>query len=558
MGAAEYALSPGRRGAVGPPQLARHAGRARDRRRVPRAVPQRQRGQAASRSRVECGDADEACATVKRVLRDAGVPATGSSLGATGTQNVIRVVVGTVGQGARPAQRRGARAGPQAQRRVRALQRGGRAEPARRARAHGSRRGHGRRPGGRHGPARRRAGLGGHGGSDEGVDAAAERARPGDAARRVRRGGHAGPAPRSCRWRRSEPRPRLPPAARARCTPRAPGPPPRSAARSRWCARSTSTRWSSLAVLAGVLGAGVAAGVGAELRRTALLSVPLALLIALVNPLVYQGGDTLLVRGGTFLGQALGHHARGAGGGRPGGPARDRVPHGLRPLLRLRRPRRAAAPVPARVVPLGAHRVARHPARAGARARRAADGRRGPLPPAAPRPAGGGPGGAGERARPRGRRGGRARGARLLARRAARAGPAAAVVAARPAGGRGGRPDRRSPPSPAGRWASASSSSTRRWRSRPGPARACLIAPDPARLGASVRRGRGAAGGGPCWLAPAASPTPTRSAPSRRCATSRSRSPRAASRCSPACRGRASRPCCARCAASCPTSTAAR
>ena len=43
--------------------------------------------------RVECADADEACATVKRVLRDAGVPATGSSLGATGTQNVIRVVV---------------------------------------------------------------------------------------------------------------------------------------------------------------------------------------------------------------------------------------------------------------------------------------------------------------------------------------------------------------------------------------------------------------------------------------------------------------------------------
>ena len=43
--------------------------------------------------RVECSDADEACATVKRVLRDAGVPATGASLGATGTQNVIRVVV---------------------------------------------------------------------------------------------------------------------------------------------------------------------------------------------------------------------------------------------------------------------------------------------------------------------------------------------------------------------------------------------------------------------------------------------------------------------------------
>ena len=38
-------------------------------------------------------------------------------------------------------------------------------------------------------------------------------------------------------------------------------------------------------------------------RRAARLSLPLALLIALVNPLVYQGGDTLLVRGGTFLGR---------------------------------------------------------------------------------------------------------------------------------------------------------------------------------------------------------------------------------------------------------------
>ena len=58
-----------------------------------------------------------------------------------------------------------------------------------------------------------------------------------------------------------------------------------------------------LAVLAAVVGAAVAAGVGAELRRTALLAVPFALLIALVNPLVYQEGETLLVRGGTVLGR---------------------------------------------------------------------------------------------------------------------------------------------------------------------------------------------------------------------------------------------------------------
>ena len=58
-----------------------------------------------------------------------------------------------------------------------------------------------------------------------------------------------------------------------------------------------------VAVLAGVVGAGAAAGVGSEMIRAARLSVPLAVLIALVNPLVYQGGDTLLVRGGTFLGR---------------------------------------------------------------------------------------------------------------------------------------------------------------------------------------------------------------------------------------------------------------
>ncbi len=58
-----------------------------------------------------------------------------------------------------------------------------------------------------------------------------------------------------------------------------------------------------VAVLVAVIGAGLAAGVGSELARTAILSVPLALLIAFINPLVYQEGETLLVRGGTFLGR---------------------------------------------------------------------------------------------------------------------------------------------------------------------------------------------------------------------------------------------------------------
>ena len=41
---------------------------------------------------------------------------------------------------------------------------------------------------------------------------------------------------------------------------------------------------------------------GAEIGRAIRLALPLALLIALINPLVYQGGDTLLIRGGEFLG----------------------------------------------------------------------------------------------------------------------------------------------------------------------------------------------------------------------------------------------------------------
>jgi energy-coupling factor transport system permease protein len=60
-------------------------------------------------------------------------------------------------------------------------------------------------------------------------------------------------------------------------------------------------------VLAGALGgivlAGVAAGVGREVARSVRLALPFALLIALVNALVYQGGETLLVRGGEFLGR---------------------------------------------------------------------------------------------------------------------------------------------------------------------------------------------------------------------------------------------------------------
>ena len=57
--------------------------------------------------------------------------------------------------------------------------------------------------------------------------------------------------------------------------------------------------------LAAVVLAGVAASVGAELGRAARLTVPLALLIVLVNPLVYREGETLLIRGGEVLGYRI-------------------------------------------------------------------------------------------------------------------------------------------------------------------------------------------------------------------------------------------------------------
>ena len=51
--------------------------------------------------------------------------------------------------------------------------------------------------------------------------------------------------------------------------------------------------------------AGLAAGVGSELARAARLAVPLALLIVIINPLVYREGETLLIRGGEVLGYRI-------------------------------------------------------------------------------------------------------------------------------------------------------------------------------------------------------------------------------------------------------------
>ena len=60
-----------------------------------------------------------------------------------------------------------------------------------------------------------------------------------------------------------------------------------------------------LGALVAVVVAGVAAGVGGELGRAARLTVPLALLIVIINPLVYREGETLLIRGGEVLGYRI-------------------------------------------------------------------------------------------------------------------------------------------------------------------------------------------------------------------------------------------------------------
>jgi energy-coupling factor transport system permease protein len=55
--------------------------------------------------------------------------------------------------------------------------------------------------------------------------------------------------------------------------------------------------------LGGILAAGIAAGVGREVARSLRLALPFALLVAVVNALVYNEGDTLLIRGDHFLGR---------------------------------------------------------------------------------------------------------------------------------------------------------------------------------------------------------------------------------------------------------------
>ena len=57
------------------------------------------------------------------------------------------------------------------------------------------------------------------------------------------------------------------------------------------------------AVLCATVGAGLAAGVGGELWRAARFGLPFALLVIAINPIVSQGGRTVLIRGGELLGR---------------------------------------------------------------------------------------------------------------------------------------------------------------------------------------------------------------------------------------------------------------
>jgi energy-coupling factor transport system permease protein len=59
------------------------------------------------------------------------------------------------------------------------------------------------------------------------------------------------------------------------------------------------------AALAAVVLAGALAGVGREIVRSLRIALPFAVLIAVINPLVYPEGDTLLFRGGEVLGRRI-------------------------------------------------------------------------------------------------------------------------------------------------------------------------------------------------------------------------------------------------------------
>ena len=319
VGAAEYELSPGdvvqwdHRNWRGTPEVQAIVGR------LPRAVPERDARASAAPYGWSARMPDGACDTVKRVLRDAGRARHGLHAGRQRHAERDPGGGGSLGEGARPAERLKPLEGPSRRSGVFArFDEDGRLELldqrgrtcARRGTSAGliaalvpradelvwvvtggseRRRGRGRERSGRLHPARRV-----RGGRDQvrGREAAA------------------GGRPVS-----------LVPVYRPR-------PSPLHAAR----AGATAALCGAFALVCAiyehplVLGGRAAAACwrparprawAPRWRRAARLSVPLAILIALVNPLVYQGGDTLLVRGGDLPRPALRRDAGGACRRRP-------------------------------------------------------------------------------------------------------------------------------------------------------------------------------------------------------------------------------------------------
>ncbi len=271
--------------------------------------------------RVECADSDRGSAgDVKRCCARAACPPRGSSLGATGTQNVIRVVVAAWDRARDAAVGARARAGTRSAAACsRASDDGGRLdlldERGRTVRSRGTR----RRPGGRRAPARRRAGLGGHrrqrGGRRDAAAPRSTRRSLRDAFAVARTPG----GPRSCRWRRTRDG-GLVPVYRPRPSPLHAA---RAGAGAAFCARVRA----GVRALRAPAGArrvagrrcwapGIAAGVGAELRARRLAVGAAGAADRAGQPARLPGGRHAARPRRHLPRPALRHHARGARRGR--------------------------------------------------------------------------------------------------------------------------------------------------------------------------------------------------------------------------------------------------
>ena len=307
VGAADYTLSPGDRVQWDYRRWDAADARAGDRRRVPRAVPARHQGQAAAAcaSSATTTGSEPVQGAVDSGSTTAGVPDVERGARARpAPRRCMRADRGAVAGGARRARRAHARAGPAA----RAAS--SRASPDGSTLAllddDGQRRPH-RAPRRRHGAGRR----------------APSRARDEVAlarhlARRDRAGGRRAGARRARPARRfavavtGRTVEKLPlhmtliPAYRAGpapCTRRAPASARRSAPRSRSSARSTTPADAGRGARRRRARRRGRRGRGARSRRSLRLALPFALLVAVGQRRSSTEGDTLLIRGGEFLGR---------------------------------------------------------------------------------------------------------------------------------------------------------------------------------------------------------------------------------------------------------------